>query len=81
MTVNTKITNLCNTDKLSAHRTYKRTISKKAVAFSNSCEKIRFRLYHYLSLDYVCNEVREGVRKVTIKKQKKTIFVQDLFSG
>ena len=48
----------------------KRTISKKPVAFSNLSEKIRFCLYHYLSLDYVCNEVREGVRKVTFKTQK-----------
>jgi hypothetical protein len=49
----------------------KRTISKKSVAFSNLCETIRFCLYHYLSLDYVCNEVREGVRKVRSQHKKK----------
>ena len=59
----------------------KRTIVKKSVAFSNLSEKIRFCLYHYLSLDYVCNEVREGVRKVKLFKQKELVFEQDLFSG
>jgi IS4 transposase len=59
----------------------KRTISKKTVAFSNLCKKIRFCLYHYLSLDYVCNEVREGVRKVTLTTQKEMVFEQNLFSG
>jgi hypothetical protein len=59
----------------------KRTISKKSVAFSNLSEKIRFCLYHYLSLDYVCNEVREGVRKVTLYTQKELVFKKDLFSG
>jgi hypothetical protein len=59
----------------------KRTISKKAVAFSNLTEKVRFCLYHYLSLDYVCNEVREGVRIVTISPQKVLVLERDLFSG
>ena len=59
----------------------KRTISKKAIAFSNLTEKVRFCLYHYLSLDYVCNEVREGVRKVTISPQKVLVLEGDLFSG
>jgi hypothetical protein len=59
----------------------KRTISKKAVAFSNLLEKIRFCLYHYLSLEYVCNEVGEGVRKVTLKTQTEIAFENDLFSG
>ena len=59
----------------------KRTISKKAVAFSNLSEKIRFCLYHYLSLDYVCNQVKEGVRKVTLKNQTEIVFEKNLFSG
>ena len=59
----------------------KRTISKKAVAFSNLTEKIRFCLYHYLSLDYVCNQVREGVRKVDVKTKLEAVFEQNLFSG
>ncbi len=59
----------------------KRTISKKSVAFSNLSEKIRFCLYHYLSLDYVCNQVREGAKKVTIKNQMEMDLGRDLFSG
>ena len=59
----------------------KRTISKKPVAFSNLSEKIRFCLYHYLSLDYVCNQVREGVRKITLPTQGKVVFEKNLFSG
>tara|TARA_B100000508_G_C11417122_1_gene256346 strand:- start:150 stop:1037 length:888 start_codon:yes stop_codon:yes gene_type:complete len=59
----------------------KRTISKKSVAFSNLTEKIRFCLYHYLSLSYVCNQVKEGVRKVTIKTQHEIPFKKNLFSG
>jgi hypothetical protein len=59
----------------------KRTIGKRAMAFSNLSEKIRFCLYHYLSLDYVCNEVREGVRKVHPIKQKEIVFEKNLFSG
>lgn len=59
----------------------KRTISKTVVAFSNLSEKIRFCLYHYLSLDYVCNQVREGVRKVTVPKQIEIALDKDLFSG
>lgn len=59
----------------------KRTISKTPVAFSNLSEKIRFCLYHYLSLDYVCNEVREGVRRVSLSTQKEIVFEKDLFSG
>jgi len=59
----------------------KRTISKTSVAFSNLSEKIRFCLYHYLSLDYVCNEVKEGVCKITLPVQKEIGFEKHLFSG
>jgi hypothetical protein len=59
----------------------KRTIATKAVAFSNLSEKIRFCLYHYLSLDYVCNQVKEGVKKVRTSKQIKMTLDIDLFSG
>ena len=59
----------------------KRVTVKKSIAFSNLTEKIRFCLYHYLTLNYVCNEVREGVRKVQLVKQKEIQFKQDLFSG
>ncbi len=59
----------------------KRTIVKDSTAFSNLSEKIRFCLYHYLSLDYVCNEIRAGARKVTLKRQREIVFEKDLFSG
>jgi len=59
----------------------RRTISRTSMAFSNLSEKIRFCLYHYLSLEYVCNEVKEGVRRVTRPGQPEIPFEQDLFSG
>ncbi len=58
----------------------KRTKSKYDQAFSNLSEKIRFCIYHYLTLDYVVNEVRSGVRKVSCK-QTKLVFEKNLFSG
>ena len=58
----------------------KRTKAKFEMAFSNLSEKIRFCLYHYLTLDYVVNEVRNGVRRVTVK-QAEIIFEKNLFSG
>jgi IS4 transposase len=48
----------------------KRTNSKKAVAFSNLSEKIRFCHYHYILLEYVCNEVRKVF--VKLRSQYKT---------
>jgi len=57
----------------------KRTKSKYDMAFSNLTEKIRFCLYHYLTLDYVVNEVRNGVRKVSFK-QTEIVFEKNLFS-
>ena len=59
----------------------KRSISKKPVAFSNLCEKMRFCLYHYLTLDYVCNEVNEGAKRISVVTQTKIPFRRDLFSG
>ncbi|MBL4861414.1 MAG: IS4 family transposase [Crocinitomicaceae bacterium] len=59
----------------------KRTIVKGTIAFSNLSEKIRFCLYHYLTLDYVCNEVKARARKVNLIKQQEINFERDLFSG
>jgi len=55
-----------------------RTIAKKTKSFSNFVEKIRICLVFYLSLDYVCNKVSEGAKKVTF--QNEIIFERDLFS-
>ena len=57
-----------------------RTIAKKKHAFSNFVEKIRICLCFYLTLDYVCNSVNEGVKKIRGKPQTKINFKQDLFS-
>ena len=42
-------------------------------AFSNFCEKIRICLMHYLTLDYVCNELKPIVKKIK-KPPEKTLF-------
>jgi len=59
----------------------RRTIAKIPMVFSNLSEKFRFCLYHYLSLDYVCNEVKEGVTRVTLSNQTEMKLEIDLFSG
>jgi len=41
-----------------------RTVAKKKYAFSNFVEKIRMCLYFYLTLDYACNQVGEGAKRV-----------------
>lgn len=48
----------------------KRCIAKGAQAFSNLCEKIRFCLTYYHSLEYVCNHIKEGAVKARGKPNK-----------
>lgn len=55
-----------------------RTIAKKTKTFSNFVEKIRLCLVFYLSMEYVCNQVGEGAKK--IRSQTKIAFETDLFS-
>ena len=55
-----------------------RTIAKTTKSFSNFVEKIRICLVFYLSIEYVCNQVGEGAKKIT--KQTKIAFETDLFS-
>ncbi len=55
-----------------------RTIAKKVKTFSNFVEKIRVCLAFYLSIEYVCNQVNEGAKKVI--NQNKMVFKPDLFS-
>jgi IS4 transposase len=55
-----------------------RTIAKKTKSFSNLVEKIRICLVYYLSLDYVCNEIGNGAKK--IRPEPKLEFNPDLFS-
>ena len=56
-----------------------RTIAKKTKSFSNLVEKIRICLVYYLSLDYVCNEIGNGAKKIRL--ETKLTFSSDLFSG
>jgi hypothetical protein len=56
-----------------------RTIAKKKHAFSNFVEKIRICLSFYLTLDYVCNEVGEGAKRIRGKPQANLRFKTDLF--
>jgi len=59
----------------------RRTVVKKDIGFSNFVEKIRMTLCFYLSLDYVCNEVGEGAKKISSHKQLKINNQKNFFSG
>ena len=48
----------------------KRTTAKSSMAFSNLTEKIRLCLYHYLTINYVVNEVKNCVRKIKVAQKK-----------
>lgn len=58
----------------------KRIIAKKSQAFSNFVEKIRICLCFYLSLDYVCNQIYPGAKRIKILKQAELVPRRDLFS-
>ena len=58
----------------------RRTATKKAVAFSNFVEKIRFCLPYYLSINYLCNHISEGAKRVKRPPPLKLFPNQDLFS-
>lgn len=58
----------------------KRTIAKSTKAFSNFVEKIRICLPFYLSLDYVCNQINEGAKRIRIAKQAELVPKTNLFS-
>lgn len=58
----------------------RRTMAKKVYAFSNFVEKIRICLPFYLSLDYVCNQVNEGAKRIKVLKHPELIPIGDFFS-
>lgn len=58
-----------------------RTIAKKKHAFSNFVEKIRICLPFHLTLDYVCNQVGEGARRIRGRPQAEFHYATDLFSS
>lgn len=41
---------------------------------------IKICLPYYLSLEYVCNQVNEGAKRIKILKQPELIPIGDLFS-
>ncbi len=59
----------------------KRTVAKKSSSFSNFVEKIRICLPFYLSLDYVCNQINNGAKRIKILNQPELFPLDDLFSG
>jgi hypothetical protein len=58
----------------------KRTIARKTIAFSNFVEKIRICLPFYLSLNYVCNHISEGAKRVKPPPPLELFPRDDLFS-
>ena len=58
----------------------RRTIAKKAVVFSNFVEKIRMCLCFYLTLDYVCNTMCEGAKRIRSPIQLKLVHEKEIFS-
>ena len=58
----------------------RRTNCDKNTAFSGFCEKIRVCLLHYLTINYVCNELKPIVKK-TEKPPEYTIFPRDNFQN
>ncbi|MFT7155217.1 MAG: hypothetical protein ACI8Q1_000218 [Parvicella sp.] len=56
-----------------------RTIAKKKHAFSNFVEKIRICLTFHLTLDYVCNKISEGAKRIRGKPSSEFDFKTDLF--
>lgn len=51
----------------------KRFYCDKKTAFSNFCEKVRICLMHYLTLEYICNELKPIVKKAK-KPPENTLF-------
>ena len=58
----------------------RRTNCDKNTAFSSFCEKIRVCLLHYLTINYVCNELKPIVKKAE-KPPEYTIFPRDNFQN
>ena len=58
-----------------------RTIAKKKHAFSNFVEKIRMCLSFYLTLDYVCNQVGEGAKRIRGGHKGKCALTATYFLG
>jgi hypothetical protein len=58
----------------------RRTVPKKMPAFTSFVEKIRMSLCFYLTLDYVCNTMSEGAKRIKSTKQLTLFSNTDFFS-
>lgn len=58
----------------------RRTVPKKMPAFTSFVEKIRMSLCFYLTLDYVCNTMSEGAKRIRSTKQLTLFSNTDIFS-
>lgn len=58
----------------------RRTIPKKTTAFTTLVEKIRITLCFYLTLDYVCNTMSEGAKRIRHPVQLKLKINKDFYS-
>lgn len=58
----------------------RRTISNTSPAFTNFVEKIRMCLCFYLTLDYVCNTMKEGAKRIRSPQQQKLNLSNEFFS-
>jgi len=58
----------------------RRTVPKRTPAFTGFVEKIRMSLCFYLTLDYVCNIMSEGAKRISQAKQIKMFANTDFFS-
>ena len=57
-----------------------RVVAKKKQAFSNFVEKVRMCLNMCLTLDYICNTVSEGAKRIRDGTKYELPFKRDLFS-
>ena len=57
-----------------------RTVAKQVRGFSSFVEKIRICLPFYLTLNYVCNQVNQGAKRIKQQKQAELIPKLNLFS-
>lgn len=58
----------------------RRTICESVNAFSNFCERIRICLTYYLSLDYLCNHIGQGAKRVRAPANSLNLPPANLFS-
>lgn len=58
----------------------RRNICKTSQAFTNFCERIRICLTYYLSLDYICNGITQGAKRIHVRSPDLIPLQANLFS-